>query len=511
MTPTDSASTDSAGTDSGTETTGPGTGTTATTFDVIVIGAGAVGENVADRAAQGGLSTAIVEAELVGGECSYWACMPSKALLRSGSVLRQAQAVGGAREAVTGELDVQAVLNRRNTTVNDFKDDSQAEWVAGAGITLVRGHARFTGTKSLSVTDARGTVTHLTAKHAIVVSTGSAALLPDIPGLADSAPWTSREATSAQSIPARLAVLGGGVVGAEMATAYSSLGSTVTVLSRSELLGNQEPFAGELVHEALVGLGADVRVGVSATSVSRNGSGGEVTLTLDDGSTLVVDELLVAIGRVPNTGDLGLDTIGLEPNSWLDVDDTLLVVDADEKPLEGEWLYATGDVNHRALLTHQGKYQARAAGDVIVARALGKPLSTAPWGAHVATADHEAVPQVTFTDPEVASVGLTKAAAEKAGYTVKAVDYDMANVAGASVSSDTYKGMARMVVDEKRQVLLGATFVGPDVAELLHSATIAVVGEVPLNRLWHAVPSYPTVSEVWLRLLETYGRDASSH
>ncbi|MEA9985211.1 NAD(P)/FAD-dependent oxidoreductase [Subtercola sp. RTI3] len=480
------------------------------TFDVIVIGAGAVGENVADRAKQGGLSVALVEAELVGGECSYWACMPSKALLRSGAVVRAAQKVGGAREAVTGSIDVQAVLKRRNSTVNNFDDSSQADWVKGAGLELVRGHARFTGVKTIEVTAPDGTISTLTARHAVVVSTGSAALLPDIPGLRDASPWSSREATSSKVVPARLAIMGGGVVGAEMATAYASLGSQVTLLSRSGLLGNQEPFAGEMVRDALIELGADVKIGVNVTAVSRNGAGGEVTLTLDDGSQLVVDELLVAVGRTPNTGDLGLSSIGLEPNSWLNTDDTLLVQDADQKPLEGEWLYATGDVNHRALLTHQGKYQARAAGDVIAARALGKPMSTGPWGAHVATADHEAVPQVTFTDPEVASVGLTAAAAEKAGYRTKVVDYNIGWVAGASVTADGYTGQARMVVDEDRQVVLGVTFVGQEVAELLHSATVAVVGEVPLSRLWHAVPSYPTISEVWLRLLETYGRDASS-
>ncbi|QWT23603.1 NAD(P)/FAD-dependent oxidoreductase [Subtercola sp. PAMC28395] len=480
-----------------------------TTFDLIVIGAGAIGENVADRAVQGGLSVALVEAELVGGECSYWACMPSKALLRSGAALRAAQNVSGAREAVTGQIDVRAVLEQRNSIASNWNDEGQAEWVAGAGITLLRGFARFTGPKTLSLTDALGGVTQLTARHAIAVSTGSAALLPDIPGLAGAAPWTSREATSAQEVPARLAILGGGVVGCEMATAYASLGSKVTLLSRGALLGNLEPFAGERVKDALLALGVDVQLGVSPTSVSRDGAGGEVTLVVD-GTDLVADELLVAVGRTPNTGDLGLETIGLEPHSWLPTDDTMLVVGEDGTPLSGEWLYATGDVTRRALLTHQGKYQARAAGDVIAARALGKRLSIAPWGAHVATADHEAVPQVTFTDPEVASVGLTLAAAQKAGYSVRAVDYEIGNVAGASVTSENYSGQARMVVDEDRQVIVGVTFVGQDVAELLHSATIAVVGEVPLSRLWHAVPSYPTLSEVWLRLLETYGRDASS-
>jgi dihydrolipoamide dehydrogenase len=173
-----------------------------------------------------------------------------------------------------------------------------------------------------------------------------------------------------------------------------------------------------------------------------------------------------------------------------------------------DWLYAAGDVTHRALLTHQGKYQARAAGDVIAARAAGAPVSDGPWGAHVATADHRAVPQVTFTDPQVASVGLTAAAAREAGHQVRVVDYEIGRVAGAGLRADGYTGTARMVVDEQREVLLGVTFAGPDVADLLQAATIAVVGEVPLARLWHAVPAYPTVSEIWLRLLETYGRPA---
>ena len=173
-----------------------------------------------------------------------------------------------------------------------------------------------------------------------------------------------------------------------------------------------------------------------------------------------------------------------------------------------DWLYAVGDVTHRALLTHQGKYQARAAGDVIVARAHAASVSDAPWGAHVATADHQAVPQVTFTELEVASVGLTAKAARQAGYDIRTVDYDIGQIAGASVHADGYAGTARIVVDEKRKVLLGATFVGPDVSELLQAATVAIVGEVPLDRLWHAVPAYPTINEIWLRLLEAYGRPA---
>ncbi len=216
---------------------------------------------------------------------------------------------------------------------------------------------------------------------------------------------------------------------------------------------------------------------------------------------LTAEEVLVATGRVPRTLDLGFENIGLTPGDWLDVDDTLLVKGFD-------WLYACGDVNHRALLTHQGKYQARAAGDVIVARALGKPVSDRKWGTHVATADHEVVPQVTFSDPEVASVGLTADAAKRAGYDIRVVDYNLGWVAGASLQADDYDGQARMIVDEKRKVILGVTFVGQDVSELIHAATTAIVGEVPIDRLWHAVPAYPTMNEIWLRLLETYGRPA---
>jgi len=475
---------------------------TETEYDLIVIGGGAVAENVADRAVQGGLTAVLVESELVGGECSYWACMPSKALLRSGIALRAAQNVEGTKQAVTGALDVAATLRRRDSFTSNWDDQGQVDWVEGAGIGLVRGHGRITGVKTVSVTGADGAVTHLTARHAVVVSTGSDPLLPDVEGLAGVNPWTPREATSAKVIPESLAIVGGGVVAVEMATAYASFGCAVTVIARSGLLGTQEDFAAELVGESLKKLGVTLRLGVSPEKASRGDDG--VTLVLSDGDTVTATEVLVATGRAPRTGDIGLDTVGLEPGDWIDVDDTLLV--RGETNHKHGWLYATGDVNHRALLTHQGKYQARAAGDVIVARALGTGVHDGEWGAHAATADHAAVPQVTFSDPEVASVGLTSTAAEKAGFEIRVVDYELGNVAGASLQADGYKGRARMVVDEKRKVVLGVTFVGQDVSELLHAATIAVVGEVPIDRLWHAVPAYPTMNEIWLRLLETYGR-----
>ncbi len=473
-------------------------------YDLVIIGAGPPGENVADRAVRASLSAAIVESELVGGECSYWACMPSKALLLPIAALNAARGVGGAREAVTGSLDTDAVFARRNGFASDWHDDSQVSWLEAAGVTLFRGHGRLAGERRVEVTGPDGGRTVLTARHAVVVCTGSAAAVPEaIPGLVDAHPWTSREATSATRVPSRLAILGGGVVACEMATAFTGLGAAVTVVEKVDrLLASVEPFAGEAVAAALRGAGADVRTSTEVTGVSRQPDG-IVRLTLASGDVVEADEVLAAVGRVPNTADLGLDTVGLEPGGWLsDVDDSLRV-----KGVDGGWLYAVGDVNHRVLLTHMGKYQARVCGDVIAdrARTTVDPADTSAWGRLAATADHDAVPQVIFTDPEVAAVGLTEAQARDRGLPVRAVSYELGNVAGGALLADGYKGTAQLVVDTDREVIVGATFVGPGVGELLHAATIAVVGQVPLSRLWHAVPSFPTLSEVWLRLLEEWG------
>lgn len=472
-------------------------------YDLVVIGAGPTGENLAERAKAGGLTVAVVESELVGGECSYWACMPSKALLRPVAARSDARAVPGAREAVTGPLDVAAVLANRDSFAAHWKDDGQVSWLDSVGLELVRGHARLAGERRVVVETPDGGRRELTARQAVAVCTGTKAVLPDLPGIAGARPWTSREATSAEHAPTRLAVVGGGVVAVEMATAWRGLGSEVVLLVRGDrLLPNMEPFAGELVAAALAEAGVDVRFGTQVKALERPQPEGPVALTLDDEGTearLVADQVLFAVGRRPATADLGLETVGLTPGDWIEVDDTGRALN-----VPGGWLYAAGDVNHRALLTHQGKYQGRAFGAAIAARAAGKPVDDRPWGAHVATADHDAVPQVVFTDPEVASVGLTLAAATAQDRKVRAVDYDLGAVAGASLYAEGYKGQARMVVDEERGVLLGVTFVGRGVAELLHSATVAVAGEVPISRLWHAVPAYPTISEVWLRLLETY-------
>jgi dihydrolipoamide dehydrogenase len=476
-------------------------------YDVVVIGAGPTGENVADRARRGGLSVAVIESELAGGECSYWACVPSKALLRPAAALAAARAVGGARQAVTGELDVAAVLARRTKFTHGWSDDSgQVKWLEGTGSTLVRGQARLAGERTVEVTGPDGGTAIVTARRAVVIATGSAAAIPPVRGLAESLVWTSREATSSEIVPGRLAIIGGGVVACELATAWRALGAEVTMLVRGGLLAKMEPFAGELVAAALRSAGVDVRTDTGVAQVRRLSRATPVEIwTSDTGpgqpAGLVADELLVATGRVPRTTGLGLESLGLTAGDWLAVDDSGLV-----EAVPGGWLYAVGDVNHRNLLTHMGKYQARACGDAIVARCRGElDGPPPPWTPLAASADHLGAPQVVFTDPEVAAVGLTEAQALGQGLPVRAVDYEIGHVSGAALSADGYQGRARFVVDERRQVLAGATFVGPGTAELLHAATIAVVGEVPLARLWHAVPSFPTISEIWLRLLETYG------
>ena len=489
-------------------------------YDVVVVGAGAVGENAADRAGRHGLRVAVVEGELAGGECSYWACMPSKALLRPGAALAAARAVPGAAHAVSGGVDVAATLARRDAVTSHWSDAGQVEWLAGAGIALVRGHARLTAPRELEVTQSDGAVTRIVARHAVVLATGSDPVIPSVPGLAESAPWTSREATSVEAVPASLVILGGGVVAVEMAVAYTDLGSAVTVLVRGDrVLPRAEPFAAQELANGLRELGVDLRFGTQATDVRRDAGG--VHLVLDDATELHATELLVATGRRPRTLDLGLETIGLVPGAPVAVDDALQVT-----AVADGWLFAVGDVTGRTATTHQGKYDARVAGDVIAARFhpdLPAPTvasegeraavedraraerSAGPWSRYRATADIGAVPQVVFARPEVAWVGLTEAEARDRGHDVRTVRYATGSVAGAYVAADGYVGTAQLVLDDATGIVLGATFTGQDAAELVHAATIAVAAAVPIDRLWHAVPAYPTVSEVWLRLLEAAG------
>jgi pyruvate/2-oxoglutarate dehydrogenase complex dihydrolipoamide dehydrogenase (E3) component len=476
-------------------------GTTDNVFDVIIMGAGPVGKTVADRVRAAELKVAVVEQELVGGDCTYWGCIPSKAMLRPVIALADTCRVDGARDAVSGPLNAAGVFGRRDRYVTNWDDDGRAHQVKEIGAELFRGHARLDGARRVAVVTSDDQVVVLEARHAVVVCTGSRAAIPDIPGIAAAHAWTNREATESSAVPDRLAVIGGGPQGVEMATAWHGLGASVTLLEpEGRLLHRMEPFAGELVAEALARAGVDVRTGVSVEELQRRQPAGPTTVLLEDGSEFEADEVLFATGRAPNTVEIGLETVGLMSGSWLEIADDGRVLGPDLG-----WLYAAGDVNHRALLTHQGKYQARIIGDVICARAAGQEVETGPWSAHTATADKFAVPQVVFSDPEAAAVGVTAEQAERAGRRVRAVDVEIGEVVvGAKLYADGYQGRARMVVDLDDNVLLGVTFVGPGVGELLHSATVAVAGRVPVDRLWHAVPCFPTIGEVWLRLLEAY-------
>jgi len=419
---------------------------------------------------------AIVEERLVGGECSFFACMPSKALLRPVELAREVARVPGLELA---PIDVEAVLRRRDDVIARLDDTGQVPWLETRGVTLVRGRGRLAGERRVVVGDEE-----LVARKAVIVATGSTALVPDIPGLREARPWTNIEATTASAAPPRFAVLGGGVVGVEMAQAWAALGSRVTLVHRSDrLIDREEPFASAQVLESLREGGVDVRLERSAVRFSRSN---HVAIELDDGSTIEADEVLVAFGRVPGTSGIGLETLGVAADGPLRVTDDMRVPGHD-------WLFAVGDVNGRALLTHMAKYQGRLAADIV----LGRSSELRSDGARS--------PRVIFTDPQVGAVGFTLEGAQAAGLRVRHVDVETSGNAGGSFVGRGAAGTSRIVVDEDRRVIVGATITGAEVAEALHAATIAVVAEVTIDDLWHAVPSFPTRSELWLKLLEAYG------
>jgi pyruvate/2-oxoglutarate dehydrogenase complex dihydrolipoamide dehydrogenase (E3) component len=448
-------------------------------FDVVVVGAGPAGEVAAGRLAEGALDVAIVEDRLVGGECSFWACMPSKALLRPYEALAEVKRVRGAAEAVTGRLDVAATLARRDEIIHDLDDSAQLPWLEDRGITLIRGHGRLSGERRVTVGREE-----IEAKRAVFLAGGSLPKFPPIEGL-DSVEgaWTNREATTAHTIPDRLVILGGGVVGVEMAQAFQTLGSQVTLIEGARrLLPKEEEFACAQVTDALAHYGVDIRTGQKAERIEQ-AQDGTVTVTTTNGATAVGDVVLVALGREPSTEDLGVETVGLTPGEAIAVDSHMRVPGH-------EWLYAIGDLNGRVLFTHMGKYQARVAVDHL----LGHDRALAHG------ADGPLSPRVIFTEPQVAAVGHTTESAERAGLVIDTYETTTSGNAGGSYYGHDAPGTTRWLVDRERRIVVGCTITGAEVADFLHAATIAVVGEVPVERLRHAVPAFPTRSEIWLQL-----------
>jgi dihydrolipoamide dehydrogenase len=459
-------------------------------FDVVVVGGGVGGVAAVRKLASAGLAVALVEDRLVGGECHYWGCNPSKALLRSIEVFNLAKAVPGVREAIRDEeLDVAAIFAKRDWLIEHLSDQDRTASLRQAGVAVFHGVGRLSGERTVRVAYADNTEAVLKARHAIVVATGTRPYVPEIPGLAQARPWTNRDVTTMTQVPPRVLVVGGGPVSVEFATILSGLGSAVTHLVRENaLLDGCESEARELVAQSLRSKGVEILFETQLSSVARPVAGGPVAATFHR-QTVEVDEIVLAAGRCVNTDDIGLESVGLPGGRPISVNNHLQALG-----ITGGWLYALGDTTGRARLSHISTYHGRLVAEIIAARAAGRELGED----ELATRDADNLAQVIFTEPQVVRVGRTESQARAEGFAVRT---RTARYPGTlrflALYRDGFQGWAKLVVDAETNTLLGATFVGPQFSELAQAATLAVVAKIPVRLLRHVVAPHPTINQVW--------------